>query len=373
MKRLLFPVILLLAACGSPAEEHRGTPATEITHAKGFTLETFDGYTVARVRDPWDTTRTLHTYVLVPKDEPIPEVLPSGDLVRTPVDRAAVASGVHCTLLEAIGCGDAVCAVCQPEYISHRFVKDGIEAGTVADIGSPSQINVEKLIDSDAELIVMSPFEGISYGAVEKTGIAVIECASYMETEPLGQTEWLKFHAAFYDRLPQADSLFRQIEARYNAVRDTASAATARPKVLAERRAGQVWYVPGGNSYAANLYRDAGTTYPWSDDNSTGSLALGFEQVVDRAGDADVWLIRYYDPASDLTYGDLKNEYSLYELFKPFKYRKIFTCNTAVIPYYETAIVNPDKVLSDIVKIAHPEMLCDTPFHYYGPMADIAK
>ena len=236
MKRFLFPIILLSAGCSSNVEEQRGAPATEITHARGFTIETFDGYTVARVRDPWDTTRTLHTYVLVPKDAPMPEVLPDADVVRTPVERAALSSGVHCTLLEAIECGDAVRAVCQPEYISHRFVKEGVASGSIADIGSSSQIDVERLIDSGAEIVVMSPFEGVSYGAVEKTGIPIVECASYMETEPLGQTEWLKFHAAFYDRLPQADSLFRQIETRYYAVRDTASGAAVRPMLLAELR-----------------------------------------------------------------------------------------------------------------------------------------
>lgn len=368
--RLLIFSIILLAGCGSPAGERRGIPVAEITHARGFTLETFDGYTVARVRNPWDTTRTLHTYVLVPKDAPLPETLPEGDIVRTPVERAAASSGVHCTLLEAIGCGEAVRAVCQPEYISHAFIRKGIETGIVTDIGSPSQIDIERLLASHAEVIIMSPFEGISYGALEKTGIPVIECASYMETEPLGQTEWLKFHAAFYDRLPQADSLFRQIEARYDAVRDTASAAASRPVLLAERRTGQVWYVPGGDSYAANLYRDAATAYPWSDDSSAGSLALGFEQVADKAADADVWLIRYHDPSHELTYGKLRDEYPLYGLFKPFREKKIFTCNTAVTPYFETAIVNPDKVLSDIVKIAHPEMLAEVPMYYYGPMSD---
>ena len=140
--------------------------------------------------------------------------------------------------------------------------------------------------------------------------------------------------------------------------------------LLAELRIGQVWYLPGGASYAANLYRDAATAYPWSDDGSAGSLALDFEQVADRAADADIWLVRYYDPNSDLTYDRLRAEYPLYELFRPFRDKKIFTCNTAVIPYYETAITNPDKVLSDIVKIAHPDMLTDRGMYYYGPMSE---
>lgn len=371
MKKLFFVAIILstLVGCGTNSEaSHKSDASVTISYAKGFSIDTFDGYTVARVRNPWDTTKTLHTYILVPADSPMPSELPEGDIVRTPLERVAVSSGVHSTLLEALGCEERINAVCDPQYMSHDFVKKGLSDGTIKPIGHSYQVDVEALINSDAQVIVMSPFDGVSYGALEKCGLPIIECASYLESEPLGQTEWLKFHAAFYDKLDVADSLFKCIEARYDSVRNVASRATERPKILSEKRFGQVWYVPGGASYAAALFRDAATDYPWSDDSSTGSLSFSFEQVVEKASDADIWLIRYNAPTDTLTYDDMLGEYQLYELFTPFKNRKIYTCNTAVVPYYETAITNPDKVLSDIVKIAHPEMLEQQPFYYYTPM-----
>ena len=41
-------------------------------------------------------------------------------------------------------------------------------------------------------------------------------------------------------------------------------------------------------------------------------------------------------------------------------------CNTAKVPYYETAQLQPDVVLKDLVKILHPELLPDyTPYYYH--------
>ena len=57
---------------------------------------------------------------------------------------------------------------------------------------------------------------------------------------------------------------------------------------------------------------------------------------------------------------------SLYELLKPFKGKKVYVCNTAKVPYYETAQLQPDVVLKDLVKILHPELLPDyTPYYYH--------
>lgn len=365
MKRLFLFVSLALAGCGHDQGVVCGEPLTTISHARGFTLEGFDGYTVARVRNPWDTARILHTYILIPRDSVVPDDIPSGDIVRVPVGRAVLSSGVHCALAEALGCAGAVRGVCDPGYVSLPFVREGVASGTIADVGKASQPDIERLLDLQADIIVMSPFGGGGYGSLDKAGVPVVECASYMESEPLGQSEWIKFHAAFYGRLDVADSLFESMRERYDSVASLAASYGERPVVLSERRTGQVWYVPGGGSYAAALYRDAATDYPWSDDTSAGSLSLSFEQVAQRASDADVWFIRYHDPAADLTYGRLGEEYELYSLFRPFVERRIFACNTARVPYYETAILNPDKVLSDIVTIAHSD---GGPLFYYSPM-----
>ena len=43
-----------------------------LRYAENLTLVAYPEYTVATLRNPWDTLRTLHTYILVPAAEPLP-------------------------------------------------------------------------------------------------------------------------------------------------------------------------------------------------------------------------------------------------------------------------------------------------------------
>ena len=56
------------------------------------------------------------------------------------------------------------------------------------------------------------------------------------------------------------------------------------------------------------------------------------KQFFDKAGDADVWTIKY-NRDRDMTYSDLKADYIGYTGFKAFKTRNIYGCNTAKVPF----------------------------------------
>src|SRR5690606_18801548 len=62
------------------------------------------------------------------------------------------------------------------------------------------------------------------------------------------------------------------------------------PSVFVNTAYEGTWYLPGGDSYAAILLRDAGADYLWSDLEGTGAMPIDFEAVVERAKDADFWL-----------------------------------------------------------------------------------
>ena len=74
-----------------------------LRYAENLTLVAYPEYTVATLRNPWDTLRTLHTYILVPAAEPLPAHLPQGTVVRTPLSKAVVYSSVHCGLVNNLG------------------------------------------------------------------------------------------------------------------------------------------------------------------------------------------------------------------------------------------------------------------------------
>ena len=100
-----------------------------------------------------------------------------------------------------------------------------------------------------------------------------------------------------------------------------------------------------------------------------GSTPLAFETVLDRAIHADMWLIKY-NQSGDMTYGDLRAEYAPYENFDAFKNRRIYSCNTGLVPYYEEFPLHPDYLLKDLIWVFHPELLPGYSPRYYRKMQD---
>lgn len=340
-----------------------------IQYAKGFQVNRTGDYTKISIRNPWDTLKTLHDYILVDKSKPLPENLPKGTVVRTPVQRVVVYTSVHCGLLAELGIKKQIVGVCEPQYIDLDFIKKGLSEGSISDLGMASNPDVEQIIEIAPEVILASPFENSGYGQVEKTGIPLIECADYMESTPLGRAEWIRLHALFYGKEAYADSLFGEIVKSYNTIKELAAGVKDKPTVLTDMKYGSVWYVPGGQSYMAHFFRDAGADFFRKDNPQTGSSPLSVEAVFDEAHGADFWLIKY-NRKSDITYETLKKEDSFYGEFAAFKNRNIFVCNTADASYYEELPIHPDYLLKDLVWIFHPELMPDYEPHYYKKMKE---
>ena len=372
MKKRLFiaGVLLLLMGCGGNPNDGSVTGETyTLAYARGFTVEQREGYTKVDIRNPWDTLKLLRTYLLVPDSLPVPGDLPKGTVIRIPVGRIVAYASAHCGMLEVIGAQKQLIGVCESRYVNLDFVRQGIADGSMVDVGEAFSPNIEKMIELSPDVIIATPIENMGYGQVEKIGVPLIEATEYLETTPLGRAEWIRFFGLLCGREAEADSVFGQIEQAYREVRELVAGVTERPVVLPEQKIGQVWYIPGGDSFMAHLYRDAGGEYPWSDNTSTGSLTLSAEAVLERGVNADVWVMKYNRP-EDMTYADLESDYSGYAHFAAFKNKRIFACNTGRTPYYDEVPVYPDRVLKDLVWIFHPELLPDYEPRYFHRMED---
>ncbi|MDR2498128.1 MAG: ABC transporter substrate-binding protein [Tannerellaceae bacterium] len=368
MQRLIAIVLILSLAfsCGRPGSSvYKGDYAR---HASGFRVERYAGFTVVELNDPWNEGRLLNRYVLVPNSESLPSDLPAGTIIRTPVSRLAVYSSVHVAMIEMIGAGSRIEAVCEPMYIASNEIRERIARGTVADLGMAISPNVEKIIDREIRFIIASPFQNADYGAVAKTGIPIIEGADYMEPTPLGRAEWIRFFGLLLQREEQADSIFIQTEREYNELKELV-AAEHRPQILTEKRYGSSWYVPVGGSYMSVMLADAGAQNVFDHLKGEGSVPLAFETVLNTAADADIWLIKY-NTAAPLTYKALRDEYPPYAAFSAYKTRNIYACHTGLIPYHEEIPVHPNLLLRDLIHIFHPELLPQHNLRYYSPIAE---
>jgi iron complex transport system substrate-binding protein len=193
----------------------------------------------------------------------------------------------------------------------------------------------------------------MGYGNLEATGIAIVENAAYMENTPLGRAEWIRFIAAFLHKDKEAEKMMDNIANRYTQLAEKVKTVDFRPTVFCEKKYGQTWWVPGGNSYMAHFLKDAGADYVWKDTPETGSLEFSFETVYDKAENAGYWIIR---SDYDMTYLDLRKEFEPYSYFKAWKEKRIILSNTVKNDYYETGVMNPDLVLNDLIHIFHPEL-----------------
>jgi iron complex transport system substrate-binding protein len=352
------------------AEENQPVLFTDsIYYAQGFAIETHPGYVLVKIKNPWDRAKILQAYVLVPKSENLPENLPAGTLLRTPLEKAAVFSSVLCGILDELNALTSLVGVTDPQYIDIPFVKENLSKGKIQDIGQEMNPDIEKLMLAEPEAIFTNPINEAGIGALSKLDVPVVHCVEYRETHPLGQAEWIRFIGRLFDKREPADSLFFETVRAYNELSELAAAVNDRPTVFTELKAGDFWYMPGGKSYMAHLLAAAGADYILKDDSSTGSISLPFERILDKAEHADFWLFKYYQP-QEMTYRQLAGDYANYTLFDAFQKRNIYVCNTSKVPYYQELPLHPDRILKDMIHLFHPELLPGYQPRYYGGMKE---
>ena len=348
-------------------------------------------YAEVNVANPWKAGTLLHRYILIPKGEEGDKTVAmlakrrstgarcTTDTVRTPVERSAVFIAPHCQLMHEMGCQQAIRGVCDLDYINIPDVKKrAASAGNAAagktsagnsivDCGSSMAPDIERIIALNPEAILLSPFENSGgYGKLDKLHVPIIEAADYMESSPLGRAEWMKFYGMLFGNEegksngisgscePKADSLFAKIEKEYLKLKAEAAGYPKGLSILTERKTGNVWYVPGGQSTIGILLKDANARYIFEDDQHSGSLAMSPEQILAKGKQVDVWAFKYFGGAP-LSQAQLLQEYDGYKALAAFSRGNIYQVDTSTVPYFELTSFHPELLLREFIILAHGE------------------
>jgi iron complex transport system substrate-binding protein len=344
---------------------HDKSFSDSIYYARGFEIETHIHFKLVQIKNPWHSNKLLQTYILVPKTESLPESLPEGIVIRTPLEKTVAFSAVICGMMNELDVLSSLAGVAEPQYIDIPSIKDGIVHGILRDVGQATNPDIEKIMMIEPEVIFTNPVNEAGAGSLGKLTIPAFSCLEWMENHPLGQTEWIRLIGLLFDKQAFADSLFFETVRSYNALKEQTATVDYRPTVFAEKKYGDFWYMPGGKSYFAYLLEDAGAEYVFRENESTGSIPYSFETILDQAGKADFWLFKYYS-AQEITYKQLAAEYANYTLLDAYKKRNIYVCNTLKTPdYYQELPLHPDWILQDLIKIFHPELLPEYQSRYY--------
>ncbi len=372
MKNLfsILSIAVSLISCGgkfTPATNDEGDTLV-FKYARMIHVVQHEGYTDVTIDNPWKEGKVLHRYRLVPSaaTQSQPTVKDDGfTLVRVPLQRSVVFTSVHAALLQQLGASSQVAGVADLKYMKVPYVREGVARGTIEDCGDGMSPVIEKIIDAEADAILLSPFENSGgYGRLEDINIPLIECAEYMEQSPLARAEWIRFYGLLYDRQRQADSIFAIVDSNYGLLKKVATTSRINPTVLMDKQTGSVWYVPGGRSTIGRMLQDARCNYPYAADEHSGSLALPFESVLEKCGEADVWLFRY-DSEQPMTRARLMTEQPGYQQLRPVKTGRLYGCNVMTSMFYEESPFRPDYLLQDFIQILHPDIPNLLPLRYY--------
>jgi iron complex transport system substrate-binding protein len=321
-----------------------------------FNIGHVGGYRAVLVKNPWDSATYSSKLLFVPRDEESPAIPKGYTVIRIPVRSIAVTSSTAISFLDRLQKLNLLTGVSDADYIFNEAVKLKISKRLVIEIGKGQQLNRERIIESDPDILLASVYQEQQLPDLDGVGAVLVPFADYLEDKPLARAEWIKFAGILTGTEELADSLFRTIEKNYIKLADLAKSSTARPTVFDGNMYDGIWYVSGGNSYMAALYADAGAGYLWRSTPERASIALGFEKVYNQAREADFWRILVNNPK---IYDQkmLLAENEKYSLFKAFRQNKVVCCNSFLTPYYEEGVTQPDIILADLISCFHPELL----------------
>ena len=327
-------------------------------HAKNITIVRYGDYVKVEMLNPWAKGGMLATYVLADREAEEPEWLGHATLVRIPLENALVFAAVHCNLLAELGAEESIGGVCEKQYVS-CLTKD------VVDCGNGMSPNQERIIQLRPDAMLVSSFENNpGYDKLRQIGTPVIQCAEYMEETALGRAEWMKFFGLLVGKGQEAEAQFAAMEQRYDSLKNLVKHISRHPRIISETLYGNVWYQPGVNSTIGQIYADAGAQTAFPQHQQSGSVPLSAEQVYADAHDADLWLIRY-DAPTPKTLAQLADEAPIYSQFDALRQGNVWGCNATASRFYEQSPFHPDRLLSDIIQIAHPELHLSSPMYYY--------
>jgi len=377
--QLLYACLLILAgstACFQP--EGKAPDASMMDegkpkYARGFRIERFTGYKILHVVNPWQGSRNVHfQYILSDDISRIPDSLRHFPVIQVPVKRVICMSTTHVAMIDALGESNAIVGISGSDYITHPGLRSRLKRGEVRDVGADQTLNYELILTLRPDLVFAYGITAEVNGMVnrlEGPGIPVILNGDYLEDQPLGKAEWIRFLAAFFAGDQKADSIFNAVVSSYMQLKNLIGDTRQKPSVMTGLPWKDTWYIPGGKSFAAAYIRDAGGTYLWEDLDSREAVPLDLEAIYGRAASADIWI----NCGAAGTIAEIVETDKRLSRFQPVGTGKVFNNNAQINPaggnaFWESGVMAPHLILADLISIFHPEVLSDHELVYYKPV-----
>lgn len=362
---LLFGIITFSCTDTSKPSDNSRHEMGYARHTKGFDIEITDSMTKVIVNSPFE-----------PNGKGMPYTL-HADLKRSvgqnsiivPVKRVVCMSSTHIGFLSALGADSAIVGISGTKYVNNPKLWERVVSGEIAEIGYDQTLNYELLTRLKPDVIFVYGVSSESLSFIDKLkelGLKVVMVPDYLETSPLGRAEWIKFFGAFLGKNELADSIFSTVEANYTKLTQSVEQVDSKPKVFLNMPFRDIWYFPGVDNYFVKLINDAGGSYVFTELSGSQSHPVSTEVAFKAGLSCDVWL----NPGTANSLNDIVNTDYRYSRFKAFTNARVYNNNKRMgqgggNDFWESGVVHPEQILSDLIKIFHPELMPADSLYFY--------
>ncbi len=381
---LLAPLIFF--SCGTPSEVDTGNFATfepgrdyfekkaDIRYAENFSVSYHGNYKIVRTNarlSSWEGNGNEvreDIMVLVQKGTPSPTLdgeLSGATVISIPADRVALNIENGESFMTELGLFEKVVAV--GGAISYDdSIRNRVLSNDLAQIGYSwhQPANLEVLLERGTDLFLMNLSNLDFADVLDKSrdiGIPTASVFEWAEKDYLGRAEWIKFYSLFFNAEGIANDKFDQVVNRVTMLRDLTSKIANKPTMIWGYYAGKDRWIMHSNSIEAQFMRDGGIVNVLEDFTRpvrNGGEPVSSEELLSRANGATHWMI------GDIHSSSLPSE-NFMSRFKSWEEGKLYHNMKRIKPkynafdWYGSAVVRPDVVLADLIRLIHPELPMD--------------
>ncbi|OBK32645.1 ABC transporter substrate-binding protein [Mycobacterium sp. 1245111.1] len=338
-----------------------------ILDATNFTLSYHGSFQVLTVTQPYPHGRP-ESYVLVRCGAPAPKLpseLTGAQRITVPVAGMYSASITQLGMITELDLANVLTGVADTSAVVNPQLRQRISSGRTVGYAPGNQVNVERVLAAHPDVLVTAGTDDPAYAKLREGGVNTVADAEWLEATPLGRAEWIKVLAALTATEKKAAEVYDRLRGDYAAVARQ-SAGVRRVDVLPGTMYQGTWLMPAGGAYVGHLIRDAGGSYPWASETSTGTLELNFESVYAKAGQSQLWLV----DNDWKTTANAMAEDSRYGELAAVRTGQVWSATKAIGPgggndYWERGAARPDLILGDLLAILHPELAPQHEFAFY--------
>ncbi|MGB0167511.1 MAG: hypothetical protein ACPF8V_11720, partial [Luteibaculum sp.] len=253
----------------------------------------------------------------------------------------------------AIGEIDRIKALDNCSFYSSNLIQQRCKKGSIYELGDGVSVNPESFLNLDIDLVTISGFNQLPPWAqrANHVGCKSLRIWEWREPNPLGRAEWIIAFGYLSNRVEEAKKEFSEELKRYKEL--LALIQGGGKRIFAGDEFQGIWYCPGGNSFLANLFSQAGMEYVFNGDTSVGSISLKAESAIEKLSGADAWIYHgrcesikcLLEQESRLSFA---RDRILSNVWAPIKKKTSYGANK----FWEDAIVYPSTLLKDYITIA---------------------